>query len=112
MQVTFPLIPILSRVGAVLFLAIAVVLIQQGMAREEQELFATLSHRELLKYLREGQDQSFASGYFYFGLLSLVYLGLVEVLAALFRLWMRFLSPQPALKPIPVESNGCLDQTT
>lgn len=80
---------VVSRIVAVLILAVPIVLISQAIDSGEREYIAKLSPQDLRDYLREGQDDSFAGSYLVFGGLSLVYLGLVEGVAFLARLGMR-----------------------
>lgn len=103
MKGTVSLTPILSRVVAVLFLAVPFVLITQALDNYEQEMIAKLSYQELLAYLRDGQTDSFAMRFLTLGGLSLIYLLFVELISAFVRMWVRLLSPQRAPEPIPVD---------
>jgi hypothetical protein len=103
MQVTISLSQILSRAVAVLLLAVPLVWLAQAIDSQEQEVIARLSHQELLEHLREGQKDSFAATYFTLGGLSLVYLALVEAVAAFLRMGVRLFRPQPAARPIHAE---------
>src|SRR5262249_20574463 len=96
----------LSRVLAVLILAVPVVLIGQAIDRYEQEVVAKLSYQELRDYLQQGHSESFAGSYLIFGVLSLVYLGLVEGIAFVARLAMRGFRPAPAS---PLAGSGVID---
>src|SRR5262249_18002614 len=104
MQVRVSLTQILSRVVAVLLLAVPLVLLAQAIHRHEQEMIGQLSHQELLEHLREGQKDSFPATYFTLGVLSLAYLALVEAVAALLRMGVMLLRRLAA--PGPVQE-GC-----
>jgi len=98
-QVTISPAQVISRVLAVLLLAVPLVWISSAMSNAEQELIARLSHKELLEYLQEGQVRSFGEQYLYVGGATLLYLALVEGVAGVLRLGMRLLRPTSTLAP-------------
>ena len=105
MQATSVPKQVVSRVLAVLLLAVVLVPISAAIEQSEQEMFGKLTHQQLLEYLREGQQQSFAERYVQMALLTLVFLAAIEGVAFVLRcsidLVRPALSSQPPTRPIP-----------
>jgi hypothetical protein len=81
MQVTISFALILSRILATLLLTFPLALLDATMRAYEQELIAGFTPQEVMDYLREGQDQSFAVAFLTIGAFSLVYVAALETLA-------------------------------
>jgi hypothetical protein len=88
-QITFRPLDILSRVVAVLLLAALAAWLVMAFAAWEVEQTSKLSHQELVAYIKEGYDPSFALNYLRMALLTLIYVALVEGVAFVIRCAVR-----------------------
>ena len=82
---------IISRVVAIFFLSFPLAYIDLSFQQEEQKAVATLSHPELVAYLRAGfVDQQYVMVAIFFGF-GLFYVGVVEGCAYVLRwAWRQF----------------------
>lgn len=97
MQLTIAPVQVISRVLAVLLVAVPLGFLALAIDRGEQEVIRKLSHQELLEYLRVGEASSFSEQYLYLVVISLLLLALVEVVAWVVRLGLGLIRPNGAV---------------
>jgi hypothetical protein len=90
---------LLSRAAAVAVLCLAVAWLTGMLGRFEIEHTSKMSHQELLAYVRDGADASFGERYLVQVILSVVFVGLVELLAAGFRVIVSPTAETPLARP-------------
>ncbi len=93
MQITIRPADILSRVAAVLLVALPLAALLQWLSRVEAEDTARMTFDELRKYLSEGANATFAADYARILGFTTVYVLVVEGLAFLMRLTVRAVRP-------------------
>jgi hypothetical protein len=94
MQITVRWLDIASRAVAVLLMGLLLAWVLMQLGAWEKEAVAKMNHTELLKYLDGGYDPSFLSNYAQVVVMTLLYVGLVEGLAFVFRLSVRAVRPE------------------
>ena len=93
MQITVRPSEILSRLAALLLVAIPLAAFAQWMGEVERQEVARMSHEELKKYLMDGYEPGFAPNFGRVAALTAVYLLVVETVAFVIRLGVRAVSP-------------------
>lgn len=94
MQITIRPEAIVSRLVAVLVVAVALAWLAVQLGEWEMQEVKKFSHAELLQYVQEGHDPSFLTTYLRVALLTLIYVGVVECVAFGLRIGYRHCIPE------------------
>jgi hypothetical protein len=104
MQITLRPLDILSRVAAVLLLAVLAAWLSMTLGAWEVEEASKLSHQELLAYIKDGYDPSFVGNYLRVALMTLVYVALVEGVAFAIRCAVRAVRAEESSRELTREA--------
>jgi hypothetical protein len=100
MQINVSFAQVFSRVAAVLLLAAPAAWVINQLAIQEHETINRLGQKELLQYLNEGYNPSFAGSYLWMLCLTLGFTAAVEGIGFVFRSAAGMLKPaEPAPAP-------------
>jgi mannose/fructose/N-acetylgalactosamine-specific phosphotransferase system component IIC len=93
MQITVRPAEILSRVAALVLMAIPLAALMQWITEVEREEVAQMSHQQLKEYLAKGHELGFTDNYLWATIMTAVYIFLVEAVAFVIRQFVRMLRP-------------------